>query len=82
MEYVYAVRLLDESGQELNERNLAAVLEAAGCAVSESRVKALVAALEGVDVGEVGATDADADAVVPDGEGDVAPTDETTAPEE
>lgn len=53
MEYAYAALLLTESGEELNERNLRAVLEAANCAVSESRVKALVAALEGVDLGSV-----------------------------
>lgn len=54
MEYAYAALLLAEAGEELNERNLRAVLEAANCAVSESRVKALVAALEGVDVDGVG----------------------------
>jgi large subunit ribosomal protein L12 len=54
IEYAYAALLLTESGEELNERNLRAVLEAANCAVSESRVKALVAALEGVDVDSVG----------------------------
>ena len=55
MEYAYAALLLAEAGEELNERNLRAVLDAANCAVSESRVKALVAALEGVDVDGVGA---------------------------
>lgn len=54
MEYAYAVLLLSESGEELNEQNLRAVLEAANCSVSESRVKALVAALEGVEVDSVG----------------------------
>lgn len=54
MEYAYATLLLAESGEELNERNLRSVLEAGNCPVSESRVKALVAALEGVDVGAVG----------------------------
>lgn len=54
MEYVYAVLLLSEAGEELNERNLRAVLEAANCSVSESRVKAIVAALEGVDVDGLG----------------------------
>lgn len=58
MEYAYAALLLAESGEELNEANLTAVLEAAGVAVVESRVKALVAALEGVDVGEIGPDDA------------------------
>ena len=50
MEYVYAALLLHESDEEVNEDNLTAVLEAAGVDVEESRVKALVAALEDVDI--------------------------------
>ena len=46
MEYVYAALLLHESGDEVNEDNVTAVLDAAGVDVEESRVKALVAALE------------------------------------
>jgi large subunit ribosomal protein L12 len=52
MEYVYAAVLLHESGEELNEENITNVLEAAGVDVEESRVKALVAALEDVDIEE------------------------------
>lgn len=52
MEYTYAALILSASGEELNERNLTAVLEAAGCDVVESRAKALVAGFEGVDVDE------------------------------
>ncbi|CAI50315.1 50S ribosomal protein L12 [Natronomonas pharaonis DSM 2160] len=52
MEYVYAALILHESGEELNEDNLTDVLDAAGVDVEESRVKALVAALEDVDVEE------------------------------
>ena len=52
MEYVYAALILHETGEELNEDNLTAVLESAGAAVEESRVKALVAALEAVDIEE------------------------------
>ena len=52
MEYVYAALILNEAGEELNEDNLTAVLEAAGVDVEESRVKALVAALEDVDIDE------------------------------
>jgi large subunit ribosomal protein L12 len=52
MEYVYAAVLLHESGEELNEENITSVLEAAGVDVEESRVKALVAALEDVDIEE------------------------------
>ena len=52
MEYVYAALILNETGEELNEDNLTDVLEAAGVDVEESRVKALVAALEDVDIDE------------------------------
>ncbi|AEH37861.1 50S ribosomal protein P1 [Halopiger xanaduensis] len=50
MEYVYAALILNESGEEINEDNLTDVLDAAGVDVEESRVKALVAALEDVDI--------------------------------
>jgi len=52
MEYVYAALILNETGEEINEDNLTDVLEAAGVDVEESRVKALVAALEDVDIDE------------------------------
>jgi large subunit ribosomal protein L12 len=52
MEYVYAALILNESGEEINEDNITAVLEAAGVDVEQSRVKALVAALEDVDIEE------------------------------
>jgi large subunit ribosomal protein L12 len=52
MEYVYSALILHESGEELNEDNITAVLESAGVDVEQSRVKALVAALEDVDVEE------------------------------
>ncbi|PSQ12964.1 50S ribosomal protein P1 [Halobacteriales archaeon QS_5_70_15] len=65
MEYVYAALVLHESGEELNEENITAVLEAAGVDVEESRVKALVAALEDVDIEEA----IDTAAAVPAGGG-------------
>ena len=52
MEYVYAALILNETGAEINEANLTEVLDAAGVDVEESRVKALVAALEDVDIDE------------------------------
>src|SRR6056297_2277201 len=52
MEYVYAALILNETGEEINEDNLTGVLEAAGVDVEESRVKALIAALEDVDIDE------------------------------
>lgn len=50
MEYVYAALLLHETDTEISEPNLSAVLEAAGEDVQTSRVKAIVAALEDVDL--------------------------------
>ena len=52
MEYVYAALILNETGEEINEDNVTDILEAAGADVEESRVKALVAALEDVDIEE------------------------------
>ncbi|WP_297535844.1 50S ribosomal protein P1 [Thermococcus sp.] len=53
MEYVYAALLLHAAGKEINEENLKRVLEAAGVTPDEARIKALVAALEGVNIDEV-----------------------------
>ena len=53
MEYVYAALLLHAAGKEINEENLKKVLEAAGVTPDEVRIKALVAALEGVNIDEV-----------------------------
>jgi len=50
MDYIHATLILHETGREINEENLTAVLEATGTDVVESRVKAIVAALEGVDI--------------------------------
>ena len=52
MEYVYAALLLHKAGKEVTEDSLKKVLEAAGVQPDESRVKALVAALEGVNIDE------------------------------
>ena len=73
MEYVYAALILHETGEELNEDNLTEVLEAAGVDVEESRVKALVAALEDVDIEEAIETAA----AVPAAAGGAAAADET-----
>lgn len=67
MEYVYAALILNETGEEINEDNITAVLEAAGVDVEESRVKALVAALEDVDIEEAIETAAAAPAAAPAG---------------
>lgn len=50
MEYIYAGMLLHKAGKPVTEESVKKVLEAAGVKVDEGRVKALVAALEGVDI--------------------------------
>ncbi len=50
MEYVYAALLLHKLGQEVNEGNLTKVISATGADVDASKVKVLVASLNGVDI--------------------------------
>lgn len=50
MEYIYASMILHEAKQKVTEANVKKVLEAAGVKADEGRVKALVAALDGVDI--------------------------------
>jgi large subunit ribosomal protein L12 len=50
MEYVYGALVLHAAGKPVNEENLKKVLTAAGVKVDETRVKALTAALEGVNI--------------------------------
>ena len=52
MEYVYAALILHAAGKEVTEDGIENVLTAAGATVNEARVKALIAALEGVDIDE------------------------------
>lgn len=52
MEYVYAAMLLHKAGQKVGEASVKKVLEAAGIQPDETRVKALVAALDGVNIDE------------------------------
>ena len=52
MEYIYAALLLHNAGKDVTEENVTAVLKAAGVAVQDARVKALVAALEDVNIEE------------------------------
>jgi large subunit ribosomal protein L12 len=53
MEYVYAALMLHSAGKDVNEDGIKKVVEAAGVAADEVRIKALVAALEGVDISKV-----------------------------
>ncbi len=50
MEYVYAAMLLHKSGQKVDEASVNKVLEAANVKPDTARTKALVAALDGVDI--------------------------------
>ncbi|MFW9919984.1 MAG: 50S ribosomal protein P1 [Candidatus Thorarchaeota archaeon] len=52
MEYVYAALLLHKAGKELKAKAIEDVLTAAGVTPDKGRVKALLAALEGVDIDE------------------------------
>ncbi|NMB85283.1 MAG: 50S ribosomal protein L12 [Methanosaeta sp. PtaB.Bin018] len=53
MEYVYAALLLHSAGKDVKEDGIKKVVEAAGVAADDVRIKALVAALEGVDIAKV-----------------------------
>ncbi|HLC65906.1 MAG TPA: 50S ribosomal protein P1 [Candidatus Nanoarchaeia archaeon] len=52
MEYIYAAMLIHKAGGKVEEATVKKVLEAAHVKVDEARVKALVAALEGVNIDE------------------------------
>ncbi len=52
MEYIYGALLLHYAKQEINEENLARVLQAAGISPDEVRIKTLVAALKEVNIEE------------------------------
>lgn len=52
MEYVYAALLLHSAGKKVTEDGIAAVIKAAGMEVDPVRAKALVSALEGVNIEE------------------------------
>jgi large subunit ribosomal protein L12 len=53
MEYIYSVMLLNKAGKTVDEKNVSAVLEAAGVKADAAKVKSLIAALDGVDVEKV-----------------------------
>ena len=53
MEYVYSALLLHSAKKEVNETNIKKVLEGVGIKADEAKTKALVAALEGVNIDEV-----------------------------
>ena len=52
MEYIYAAMLLHKAGHKVTEDGVKKVLTAAGAHPDDARAKALVAALEGVNIDE------------------------------
>ncbi len=52
MEYVYAALLLHSAGKKVTDEAITAVIKAAGGEVDPVRAKALVSALEGVNIEE------------------------------
>ena len=58
MQYIYSAMLLHSAGKKIDEPGITAVLKAAGVAADATRVKALTAALEGVNIEEAMKTSA------------------------
>ncbi|MBS3089183.1 50S ribosomal protein P1 [Candidatus Pacearchaeota archaeon] len=50
MEYVYGALLLHKLGQPVSEASLKKVIAATGVEVDESKIKTLLASLQGVDI--------------------------------
>ena len=50
MQYMYAALLLHKAGKKVEEDSLKKVIEATGTKADDARVKALVSALDGVDI--------------------------------
>ena len=79
--------LLHSAENEINEKNVGAVLKAAGVKADDARVKALVASLNDVDIGEamsaaIAAPAAAAPAAGASAAADAAPAEEAAAEEE
>ncbi len=86
MEYVYAAMLLHSAGNDIDDKSVKAVLEAAGVKSDAGRIKALVASLSEVDIDDamtqaVAAPAAAAPAAAGGASSD-APTEEAAAEEE
>ncbi|NCN98820.1 50S ribosomal protein P1 [Candidatus Pacearchaeota archaeon CG10_big_fil_rev_8_21_14_0_10_35_219] len=50
MEYIYGALLLHKLGQPVNEDNLKKVISATGAEVDDTKIKTLIASLQGVDI--------------------------------
>ena len=82
MEYVYAALLVHNAGGEVTEDKINAVLNAADVSVDETRVKALVSALEGIDIDDALSKAAVIPQVAPAGAAASAPVAEEAKEEE
>jgi len=65
MEYVYGAMLLHAAGKDVDEKNLENVMKSTGVKVDSARVKALVSALDGVNIDEALNTAAPAPSAAP-----------------
>lgn len=52
MEYIYAAMILHNTEKDINEENVKSIIEAAGIEANDARIKAVIAALEDVDIEE------------------------------
>lgn len=84
MEYIYAAMLIHKAGGKVEEGTVKKVLESAGVKPDDARVKALVAALQGVNIEEAIAKAAVAQVAVaaPSGEAKAEKKEEKKAPAE
>ena len=58
MEYIYAAMILHSADKDISEENVKSIIEAAGIEADDARIKALIAALEDVDIEEAMSTTA------------------------
>lgn len=82
MEEVYAALLLHSAKQPVNEENLKKVLSSIGSNVDETKIKALVASLDGVNIDEAISQAAVAVAAAPAAGGAEAKKEEAPAEDE
>lgn len=86
MEYIYSALVLHAAGKQVSEDAVAAVLKSAGVEPDASRIKALTASLEGVNIDEAIASAmvaaAPAAAAAPASAGPAAPAKEEPKEEE
>jgi large subunit ribosomal protein L12 len=69
MESVYASLLLHKTGQKITEDKIEKILQAAGADVDKAKIKATVAALEGINIDEAMKTAAIAAVAAPEAAG-------------